>query len=69
MPRHQTEGTWEYPPLAYVMRLAGLKKIGKYISRRKDSVEQYIATYPIMDLFLDTESRTGSWKPVRWWDQ
>ena len=48
-------------------RAAGFKDIEMYISRCKNVVEQYIATCPILDLFVDTGRRLGSGSPKRWW--
>ena len=63
------KGTCKYPHLRNVIRTAVLEKIGTYTYSRKNTVAQYIATHPIMDLCLDTEMRTGLRTPTRWWDQ
>ena len=59
----QEDEAWEYPPLGDVMRLAWLEEIETYVSRRQNTVAQYIDTHPIWDLFLEAESRTGSQVP------
>ena len=41
-----------YPPLEDEMAEAGLQKVETYVSRRQNTVEQYILTRPIMDLCL-----------------
>ena len=51
------------------MRAAGLEEINTYISRQKNTVAHYIATCPILELFLNTERRPGSGTPERWWKQ
>ena len=60
MPRRQAEGIWEYPPFGDVMKVAGIEEIYSYISRRQNTVAQYIATHPILDLFLDKVRRPVS---------
>ena len=48
--RRRGEGIWEYPPLAAAMEEAGFEEIGVYITRRQNTVSQYIAARLIMDL-------------------
>ena len=48
---------------------AGLQEVGKYISRRQNTVPQFITTRPIMDLCLTAECRLGSRVTKWWWDQ
>ena len=48
---------------------AGFEGIGTYITRRQNTVAQYIATRPILDL-----CECFTWRPVarvyrRWWEQ
>ena len=68
MPRIRTEGTWDYPPLGDTMREADIEEIETYISSQKNTVAQYIANCPILDLCMDTGMRTGSWIPKQWWE-
>ena len=49
------------------MREVGIKEIKTNISRRKNTVAQYIATCPILDLYLETKKRPVSWTLVMWW--
>ena len=42
--RRRGEDRWEYPPLEAAMEEAGFKEIEVYITRRKNTVAQYIAT-------------------------
>ena len=51
------------------MEEAGFDEIGVYITRRKNTVAQYIATQPILDLFERYVRRPGAWVYRRWWDQ
>ena len=69
MPWWRAEGMCEYPPLGDAMRAAWIKEIDTYISRRKNTVVGYIATFPILKLCLDTERRPGSRTPNWWWEQ
>ena len=47
------DGVWTYPPLEDVMVEAGLQEVDTYVSRRQNTVSQFIATRPIMDLSLE----------------
>ena len=67
IPQQRAEGTWEYPRLGYATRAAGLDETETYISRRQNTVAQYINTCPILDLCLYVERRPGSRTPKRWW--
>ena len=40
-----------------------------YISHRQNTVAQFIATRPIMDLRLEAERRMGSRVAKPWWEQ
>ena len=51
------------------MRAEVLEEMDTYISRRQNTVMEQIATWPIFDLCLEAEQRTGSQVPRRWWDQ
>ena len=46
-----------------------LEEMETYISSHQNTVAQYIATPPILDLFLDDDWRPISRVPKRWWDQ
>ena len=45
------DGSWGYPLLAAAMAEARFKKIGTYVTRRHNTVAQYIATRMILDLY------------------
>ena len=45
-------GCWFYPPLEDAMAEAGLQEMETYVSGLQNTVAQYIATRPIMDLCL-----------------
>ena len=67
--RRRGGGSWEYPPLEEGMVRAGFLSIGKYITRRQNTVAQYIATQPIMDLYEQSARRPGERVSRRWWYQ
>ena len=51
------------------MREAGLTEIGKSIANRQNTVAQYIATRPLLDLCKGARAREGARVPMRWWNQ
>ena len=51
------------------MAEAGLQEVETYVSRRQNTLAQYITTRPIMDLFLAAKQRRGP-KVAMWgWEQ
>ena len=50
------------------MREAGFEGIQKSITRRQNTVAQYIATRPILDLCERATQRVGERVSRRWWD-
>ena len=67
--RREKNGDWYYPSLVGVMREAGLADIRKSIANRQNTVAQYIATRPLLDLCEGVRAREGAKVPMRWWDQ
>ena len=51
------------------MAEAGLQDVDTYISRRQNTVTQFIANRSIMDLCLLEERRPGSRVTNQWWEQ
>ena len=51
------------------MREAGLTDIRKSIENRQNTVAQYIATRPLLDLCEGARAREGAKVPMRWWNQ
>ena len=49
-PKRRGNGRWTYPPLKEAMIEAGFEGIRKSITRRQNTVVQYIGTRPILDL-------------------
>ena len=45
---------------------AGFERIGTYVTRRQNTVAQYIATRPILDLCERSAWRRGVWVFCRW---
>ena len=68
-PRRGRYGRWLYPPLSEGMDEAGLRDVEAYIYRLQNTVSQFIATRPIIDLCLATERHPWSRVVNRWWDQ
>ena len=60
---------WVYLPLAEEMEEAVLQEVYTYVSHLQNKVAQFIATSPIMELFLVAERRPGLQVANRWWDQ
>ena len=48
--RIRGDGSWAYTQLEEAMGEAGFEGIRKYITRRHNTVAQYIVTQPIMEL-------------------
>ena len=40
-----------------------------YIAQRQTTVAQYIATRPIMEIFLDAAAQPGACVVNRWWEE
>ena len=51
------------------MAEAGFKEVETYVSRRQNTVAQFIATRPIIELCLEMEWRSGSRVTNQWWDK
>ena len=51
------------------MQDAGLTEIRKSIANRQNTVAQYIATRPLLDLCEGARAREGARMPMRWWNQ
>ena len=51
------------------MEEAGLTDIRTSIQRRQNTVAQYIATQPLLDLCEGARPREGARVTLRWWEQ
>ena len=67
--RRDKDGEWHYPSLEGAMKEAGLTDIRTSILRRQNTVAQYIATRPLLDLCEGARAREGAKVPLRWWEQ
>ena len=67
-PKHQSEGMWVYPTIGAALAMVGLDEIGVYFARLQNTVAQFIAIHPIMDLCLAIERNTGMRLSRRWWE-
>ena len=68
-PQKVQDGGWLYPPLEDVMADAGLQEVETYVSHHQNTVAQYIATRPIMDLCLVANRRLRPRVKMGWWEQ
>ena len=51
------------------MKEAGFKDVRTSINRRQNTVAQYIATRPLLELCKGTTQIGGARVALRWWDQ
>ena len=51
------------------MKEAGIVQIRTSILRRQNTVAQFIATRPILDLCKKAKRQPGARVPMRWWEQ
>ena len=58
-PQHKEEGRWEYPPLLADMLETVLEEVETYVLRRQNTISQYIANHPILELFLEADRGLG----------
>ncbi len=68
-PCRQSDGTWTYLLLKDVRAEVGLHTIGHYIGVRRNTVAQYIATRPILELYTEAERRRETQPRQHWWEQ
>ena len=68
-PRKGRDGKWHYPSLEGAMKEAGLTDVRTSINRRQNTVAQYIATRPLLELCEGAKQREGEWVTLRWWDK
>ena len=59
-PWQERYGVWVYPPLDSAIAEATLQDLKTYVYRRQNRVAQFIATRPIMELWLAEEHIPGS---------
>ena len=62
-------GKWYYPTLEGAMKETGFKETRTSITNSQNTVAQYIATRPLLDLCEGTNQVGGARLSRRWWDQ
>jgi hypothetical protein len=60
---------WTYPKTEEVLEEVGLHSMEHYIRVCRDTIAQYIATRPILELCRGAERRRGSSSRHFWWEQ
>ena len=68
-PQRGWDGKWFYPSLEGAIKEAGFIDVRTSINRRQNTVAQYIATRPLLDLCKGTTCIGGARVAMRWWDQ
>ena len=68
-PQRGWDGKWFYPYLEGATKEAGFTDVRTSINRRQNTVAQYIAMRPLLDLCEGTTQRGGARATMRWWDQ
>ena len=68
-PRRGRDGQWSYPSLEGSKKDARLNDVRTSINRRQNTVAQYIATRPLLDLCEGATQREGERVTLRWWGQ
>ena len=63
------DGTWFYPSLEGAMKEAGFTDVRTSINRRHNTVAQYIATRPLLELCKGTTQIGRARVKMRWWYQ
>ena len=60
---------WHYPSLEGAMKEAGFTDVRTSITRRQNTVTQFFATRPLLDLCKGATQRGRARVTMRWWDQ
>ena len=69
-PRKDENGVWTYPASKDALEEVGLLTIDEYIERRRETIVEYVATRPVLDLCRNERRRPGTTHHKRfWWDQ
>ena len=69
LPRQRLDGRWEYTLEEVAREDAGFELMETYIQQMQNTVTDYIATRPILDLCKAAERKRGTWVGIRWWEQ
>ena len=68
-PKMDGEGIYIYPLLDTYMKAVGMEYVDTFVLCSQNTVAQYIATRPILDLCLAAEIRPGEYLSMIWWEQ
>ena len=68
-PRRGWDGKWFYPSLVGAMKESGFTDLRTSINRRQNTVAQYIATRPLLELCKGETQQGGARVTMRWWYQ
>ena len=68
-PQKGRDGVWVKPSMEDAMAETGFQEVETYVSCRQNTVVQYIATRPIIDLCMAAKRRPGTRVSVWWWEQ
>ena len=66
--RRRPDGTYEYPPTAEVLEMAGLYPLQTYITKRKQTIWQAVRTRPILERCKNSSTLSTLGGRSTWWD-
>ena len=66
MPKRKSDGTWEYPDSAEVLKAACLHTVEDYITVRRRTVMKYVVERPIYKFCREAERQRGSGSHLFW---
>ena len=69
IPQRKLDGTWTYPSLEELMAEEVVQEVDTYTTRLHNTVMQFIAKKPILDLCLAAARRPGARVLKPWWEQ
>ena len=69
IPWRRADGRWYYTSVEATIEEAGFDPVETYIRKSQNTVMQYIATLPILDLCKAAERKQGARLGMRWWEQ
>ena len=62
--KRRVGGEWEYPAVEEAMDAAGLHPIGVYTKRRKKTIEERVACFPVYAMYTEAERMPGTSRMV-----
>ena len=69
VPRRGPGRQWTYPKSEDVLEECGLRTIGEYIQKRRDTIAAYVVGRSIFRDCMDLERKRGSVPRKWWWEQ